>query len=109
MKQTIIIAAISSRAYVQAAFAAGFDVIAIDAFADVDTQAQCKQVFQLAVKNGQFDAQQLIATLNKIDLNHCLNLCLGLCFGAGFEAQPDLLSAICERIPLLGNALTNCC
>ena len=100
MKQTIIIAAISSRAYVQAAFAAGFDVIAIDAFADVDTQAQCKQVFQLAVKNGQFDAQQLIATLNKIDLNHCL----GLCFGAGFEAQPDLLSAICEHIPLLGNA-----
>ena len=100
MKQTIIIAAISSRAYVQAAFEAGFDVIAIDAFADVDTQAQCKQVFQIAVNNGQFDAQQLIATLNKIDLNHCL----GFCFGAGFEAQPDLLAAISEQISLLGNA-----
>ena len=104
MKQTIIIAAISSRAYVQAAFAAGFDVIAIDAFADVDTQAQCKQVFQVDVQNGQFDAQQLIATLNKIDLSHCLDLCLGLCFGAGFEAQPNLIAAISEHIPLLGNA-----
>ena len=104
MKQTIIIAAISSRAYVQAAFEAGFDVIAIDAFADVDTQATCKQVFQVEVKNGQFNAQQLIVTLNKIDLSHRLDLCLGLCFGAGFEAQPDLLAAISERIPLLGNS-----
>ena len=103
MKQTIIIAAISSRIYIQAAFEAGFDVIAIDAFADVDTQAKCKQLFQVDVQNGQFDAQQLIATLNKIDLSHCLNLCLGLCFGAGFEAQPDLLARISERIPLLGN------
>ena len=103
MKQIIIIAAISSRAYVQAAFEAGFDVIAIDAFADVDTQAKCKQLFQVDVRNGQFDAQQLITTLNKIDLSHCLNLCLGLCFGAGFEAQPDLLARISERIPLLGN------
>ena len=103
MKQTIIIAAISSRTYVQVAFEAGFDVIAIDAFADVDTQAKCKQLFQVDVQNGQFDAQQLIATLNKIDLSHCLNLCLGLCFGAGFEAQPDLLARISERIPLLGN------
>ena len=68
MKQTIIIAAISSRVYVQAAFEAGFDVIAIDAFADVDTQAKCKQLFQVDVQNGQFDAQQLITTLNKIDL-----------------------------------------
>ena len=103
MKQTIIIAAISSRIYIQAAFEAGFDVIAIDAFADVDTQAKCKQLFQVDVQNGQFDAQQLIATLNKIDLNHCLNLCLGLCFGAGFEAQPDILARISERILLLGN------
>lgn len=103
LKQTIIIAAISSRAYVQAAFEAGFDVIAIDAFADVDTQAKCKQVFQVGVPNGQFNAQQLIAVINEIDLSHCLNLCLGLCFGAGFEAQPDLLVAISERIPLLGN------
>ena len=103
MKQTIIIVAISSRAYVQAALEAGFDVIAINAFADVDTQAKCKQLFQVDVQNGQFDAQQLIATLNKIDLSHCLDLCLGLCFGAGFEAQPDLLARISERIPLLGN------
>ena len=100
MKRTIIIAAISSRAYVQAAFEAGYKVISIDAFADVDTQKSCKQVFQIAVENGQFNAKQLLAVLDAIDLNRCL----GLSYGAGFEAQAALLSAICERTKLIGNA-----
>jgi uncharacterized protein len=99
VKSTIIIAAISSRVYVQAAVQAGFEVIAIDAFCDVDTQASCKQVFQIGVQNGQFNAAQLLAVLNKIDLNNCL----GLSYGAGFEAQPDLLASINQRISLLGN------
>lgn len=98
-KHTIIIAAISSRAYVQAAVNAGFEVIAIDAFADVDTQASCTQVFQIDVQNGQFDAAQLLAALDKVDLANCL----GLSYGAGFEAQPELLVAISKRTKLIGN------
>ena len=103
MKPTIIIAAIASRAYAQAAVRAGFEVIAIDAFNDVDTQISCKQVFQIDMQNGQFDATQLLAVLDKIELSHGLGLCLGLCFGAGFEAQPALLTSINQRILLIGN------
>jgi uncharacterized protein len=100
VKPTIIIAAISSRVYVQAAIQAGFEVIAIDAFCDVDTQASCKQAFQIKIENGQFNAALLLAVLDKIDLSNCL----GLSYGAGFEAQADLLTAICKRIKLIGNA-----
>jgi uncharacterized protein len=69
LKSTIIIAAISSRIYVQAAVDAGFDVIAIDAFCDVDTQQLAKQVLKVPVNNGQFDAEMLLNNLKKIDLN----------------------------------------
>jgi len=35
----LIVAAIASRSYVEAAVLAGFDVVAIDAFADADVQS----------------------------------------------------------------------
>lgn len=99
MKQTIIIAAISSRAYVQAAVNAGFEAIAIDAFADVDTQKIAKKVYQCKTQNGQFEAEDCFKILQKINLSDCL----GLCFGAGFEARPELLASIAQRLLLIGN------
>jgi uncharacterized protein len=100
LKSTIIIAAISSRAYVQAAVQAGFEVIAIDAFCDVDTQLAAKKVLQVPIENGQFVAEAFLQALRKLDLNHCL----GLCFGAGFEVQTALLTDIAKRIPIIGNS-----
>jgi uncharacterized protein len=97
---TIIIAAISSRSYVQVAVDAGFDVIAIDAFADVDTQNLAEKVIQIEVNYGQFDAHQLLDVLNRIDLDHCI----GLSYGAGFEAQPELLDQIALLLPVIGNS-----
>lgn len=99
MKSTIIIAAISSRVYVQAAVQAGFEVIAIDAFCDVDTQQLAQKVIKVPLENGQFAANAFLETLQKLELTTCL----GLCFGAGFEAQPALLVDIAKRIPVLGN------
>ena len=99
-KQWIIVAAISSRAYLQAAIYAGFEVIAIDTFADVDTQKYAKQVLQLPIKNGQFEADAFIKVLQKIDLKKCI----GLCYGAGFELQPNFLTEIAKLIPIIGNA-----
>lgn len=99
MNQIIIIAAISSRAYVQAAVEAGFEVIAIDCFADVDTQLLAKQVIQIDAHEGQFDAKQLLNALNQLKLNDCI----GFAYGAGFEAQPDLLDEIALILPIIGN------
>ena len=98
--QQIIIAAISSRAYVQAAVRAGFEVIAIDAFADVDTQLLAKKVYQCPVINGQFVVNALMAILQHIDLNAQL----GFCYGAGFEAQPNLLTQIAAYLTVIGNS-----
>ncbi len=99
MNQVIIIAAISSRAYVQAALEAGFDVIAIDCFADVDTQLIAKKVIQIDAQQGQFDAKQLLNALNQLKLNNSI----GFTYGAGFEAQPDLLDEIALILPIIGN------
>ena len=99
-KKRIIVAAISSRAYVQAAIHAGFEVIAIDAFADVDTQKYAKQVLQAPIKNGQFEANAFLKVLQKIDLKKYI----GLCYGAGFELQPNFLTEIARLIPIIGNA-----
>lgn len=99
MINTIIIAAISSRSYVQAAVEAGFEVIALDAFADVDTKKFAK-VIQLDVNNGQFHSEQLLQALKQLDLSSCI----GFAYGAGFEAQPDLLKQIALIVPIIGNS-----
>ena len=95
----VVIAAISSRLYVQAAVDAGFEVIAIDAFADVDTQKLAIKNIQIDIVDGQFHHQQLLAVLNQIDVNSCI----GFCYGAGFEAQPALLAEIANLLPVIGN------
>lgn len=99
-KKKIIVVAISSRAFVQAAINAGFEVIAIDAFADVDTQKYAKQVLQAPIKNGQFEANAFLKVLQKIDLKKYS----GLCYGAGFELQPNFLTEIARLVPIIGNA-----
>lgn len=95
----IVIAAISSRAYVQAAVDAGFEVIAIDAFADCDTRKLAQAVIKVDVVDGQFNRQQLFKVLKSINLKSCI----GFCYGAGFEAQADVLAEISTMLPLIGN------
>jgi predicted ATP-grasp superfamily ATP-dependent carboligase len=98
-KPTIVIAAISSRPYVKAATEAGFDVIAMDAYVDLDTQAMAKQCIQIDCKQNQFNAEVLLAALNT--LSH--QKVLGFTYGAGFEAQPELIEKIQSLMPVFGN------
>jgi uncharacterized protein len=99
LKQTIIIAAISSRIYLQAAVEAGFDVIVMDAFCDVDSQKLAKKTILIPLINGQLDAKSLLKQLLKLDLSKVL----GLCYGAGFEAQTELLSQLAVHVKVIGN------
>jgi uncharacterized protein len=98
-KRKLIIAAIASRAYVQAAVEAGFVVVAIDAFVDVDTQCYAKQCYQVNVVDNRLDKNQLLNVLDGLDLQQFV----GFCYGAGFEQTPVVLTEISKRIPLLGN------
>ena len=104
MNKTIVIAAISCRAYVRAAVDAGFEVIALDAFADVDTKALAKKVIQIDVNNGQFDAEQLLSAITELTLDLLQSVgCIGFAYGAGFEAQPELIKKIARIMPIIGN------
>ena len=78
--KVLMIAAIASRAFVEAAAEAGFTVIAIDAFCDVDTQKNAQKVLQVRIENGQFVAEDFYQALTTLDLSNAL----GLCIGAGF-------------------------
>jgi uncharacterized protein len=100
-KSQIIIAAIASRAYVQAAVNAGFEVIAVDAFCDVDTQKLAKQTIRVDTQNSSFQAESFYQALSQIDCTHVL----GIAIGAGFEAVLELLEALpLDEIPHLFNA-----
>lgn len=99
-KSAIIIAAISSRAYVKSAVEAGFEVFSIDAFCDVDMQKLACDVRKINMNEYGFVAEELLKILDELDLSQFA----GLCYGAGFEAQPQLLREIAKRLPVLGNS-----
>ena len=75
-------------------------MVALDVFADVDTQRSADQIYKIDYANNGFDAKQLEAALDQIDTADML----GFAYGSGFEAQPDLLERIAQRLPLIGNS-----
>jgi predicted ATP-grasp superfamily ATP-dependent carboligase len=96
---TIVIASASARPYARAAAAAGYRVVALDAFADTDTCAHAAETHALAYRDGGFDANALDAVLSGLKSTAAL----GLAYGSGFEQQPDLLALAEQYMPLIGN------
>ncbi|MFW5431242.1 MAG: ATP-grasp domain-containing protein [Methylophilaceae bacterium] len=95
-----MIAAIASRPYVQAAVVAGYEVIAIDCFADKDTKRVAKAVHQVSLQNGQLDAGRVLEVISGIDSKDVA----GFCYGAGFEMQAAVLDDIAKLLRVFGNA-----
>lgn len=75
-------------------------MVALDVFADADTQRAAQQVYKIGYANSGFDARQFEAALDQIDTIDMF----GFAYGSGFEAQPDLLERIAKRLPLIGNS-----
>lgn len=104
-KPTIIIAAIAASAYVRLAVEAGFKVICMDAFADVDTQYLTAEWHQISLVDGQLSATEVLNVLDGLALRGIpLSSIEGFCYGAGFEQQPEVLASVAERLPVLGNS-----
>lgn len=99
MIKRVLIAAISSRPFVKAAVTAGYQVIAFDVFADIDTQAAAEYVEQIEYDDSGFDPRQFKLALEQIDVTEIV----GFVYGSGFESQPDLIAFVEKRMPLLGN------
>ncbi len=100
MAKKVLIAAVSSRPFVKAAAQAGYEVTAIDVFADADTQRYAKHAYKVEYANSGFEPKHFEAVLDSLDLTQFE----GFAYGSGFEAQPDLLARIQKRLPLIGNA-----
>lgn len=98
--QKLIVAAVSARAFAQAAVACGYEVIALDVFADADTSAICTQTFQLKFNKNTLDEtdfKRIILSLNLAEVD-------GFLYGSLFDHCPDLLAWVAHRIRLVGNA-----
>lgn len=85
----------------QAATAAGYEVIALDAFADQDTKGFAESVYALPYSNGSFDADALEMVLRQLAKQNPV----GFIYGSGFEAQPAALSIVEKYMPLIGNSV----
>ncbi|HYD34224.1 MAG TPA: ATP-grasp domain-containing protein [Methylophilaceae bacterium] len=89
----------SARPFVKAATAAGYNVIALDAFADVDTCAMASHTYRVGYTDGCLSKQDIVQVLESMDLQDVA----GLVYGSGFEASPELLDVIQGYVPVLGN------
>lgn len=73
--------------------------MAIDAYADAQTVALCKQTCIVDYDERGFNAHALQVALGSLDLSEFV----GFAYGSGFEAQPMILREIALMLPLIGN------
>ncbi len=97
--KSLLVIALSARPFVAAAVQAGYLVAAIDGYADSQTVSLAKPAKVVAFDERGFAAEAMLAAIAQLDAAQYF----GFVYGSGFEAQPDLLAKIAERIPLLGN------
>lgn len=100
-KNALLIISLSARPYVEAAKLAGFNVTAIDGFVDEEVALLADQAFAVSFDAQGFNANALMQVVNALDQSQYS----GCIFGGGFEAQPELLNQIGNKIPVLGNAV----
>jgi predicted ATP-grasp superfamily ATP-dependent carboligase len=100
----LVVAALSARMLAQSARRAGWDVIALDLFGDVDTCAAASAWHGIGDPAAlRIDRARFLAALDSVRAS---GDGIGWIAGAGFEPQPDLLDEAARILPLLGNDRT---
>lgn len=94
-----MIAATSVRGYAQAAVASGYEVIALDAFADKDLKHITKQPYKIKMHDWRVDVEDFKQVFSNVDLSEVE----GFCYGSLFDAAPELLDWVAERVQIIGN------
>jgi predicted ATP-grasp superfamily ATP-dependent carboligase len=106
-----LLVGLSVRPLAVAAAAGGYDICAIDAFADRETLAACAgKVVKLPVSRGwRIGAGGLGHALCEMRRRYAPTGFTGIVACGGFEAAPELLDLLAETAPLVGNdaATTN--
>lgn len=92
--------ALSARSLAASAARAGFAALALDLFADLDTCAHAARCVRVHKRNGYaFDGDDLIQALASLSPAG-----VPVVLGGGLEDDPDLMSRIAVRNPILGNS-----
>ncbi|NPT40412.1 ATP-grasp domain-containing protein [Paraburkholderia sp. 1N] len=98
---TLVVAGLSARMLAESARRAGWRVIALDLFGDVDTRAAVDEWHQIGdPATLQLDPARTYAALERAA---SLPGVMGWVAGSGFESCPQLLQARFPALPLLGN------
>ncbi|WP_332674000.1 ATP-grasp domain-containing protein [Aromatoleum sp.] len=100
MLAPIAVAALSVRILAEAVRDGGYRTVALDLFGDVDTRRAAQAWLPLgAAATLSIDGDALLTAL------HRLRACgaAGWIAGSGFEANPELLAAGAQILPLIGN------
>ncbi len=105
---TLIVVGLSVRGLAESASRAGWRVLALDAFGDLDTRRASVGWWSIAddsIDGGapRIDPERLLDALQTAALSRPAGSeLLGWVAGSGFEAQPELLDPASRLVPLLG-------
>jgi predicted ATP-grasp superfamily ATP-dependent carboligase len=91
----VLIAGVSTRGFAESAAHAGYDVVAVDGFGDLDLVA-CAAEVRVARVNGRFSMRAAVAAAREI-------ACDAVAYVAGFENHPRAVRALATARPLWGN------
>jgi predicted ATP-grasp superfamily ATP-dependent carboligase len=100
INKQLIIVAHSARALAQSASRAGYEVIAVDGFADIDTQQACSACWCVPLKEGHFNVSKLTACLQVLYKKYPQSYVL---LGPGGEFHTSFIELNLPNWPLLGN------
>lgn len=90
----------SARMYAEMARREGFEILAVDAFADLDTVQAAHEVWRLPALYEGFTPEHVNALLQRLDVWQPE----GLIIGSGFEAKLEPYASLYERYTFAGNA-----
>lgn len=93
---TVLIAGVSTRGFAESAARAGYDVVAVDAFGDLDLHARARLVLHTRDRRGRFTTRAALRAATGI-------ACDAVAYVAGFENHPRAVAALARGRVLWGN------
>lgn len=92
----VLVAGVSTRGLVESAARAGYEVVAIDGFGDLDLRTRARAV-TLARTRARFSLRAAVAAARAVPRD-------ATCYVASFENHPDAVEALGRASPVWGNA-----
>lgn len=92
----ILLAGVSVRAMAASAVSSGYDIVALDAFGDLDLQTLCQGYSLRRDFQKAYSAKGLYQASQELQFD-------GVAYTANFENYPSLVSALSRQKQLLGN------